>query len=92
MDTTNGTKFGREGPEDCSNKAWNNKALRQDMWFSVVYAVTSGLFNIFLLYVGYRVYCIVKFNDKLTLLMIFFLNLEVLSLVLFFTKGALQDY
>lgn len=44
-----------------------------------------------LLWIGYKVYKIVKFNDKVMLSMIFFLNLELMSKIFFYTLNAHQD-
>ena len=43
------------------------------------------------MFIGYKVYRIVKFNDKIILSMIFFLNLECLSLAIFYFVNGLQD-
>lgn len=55
-------------------------------------ASLAGLFLIALLYIGWRVYQIIRFNDYVLLLMIFFLNLELLSLIFFYIVNAHEDY
>lgn len=54
-------------------------------------ASISACMLFLMMYIGYRVYRIVKFNDKIILSMIFFLNLECLSLAIFYFINGTED-
>lgn len=78
--------------ETCNTWAEENSFLKQDMYTSETFAILNLLFICFLLFLGYQVFRIVHFKDKIILSMIFFLIMEVLMNAAFFFKGALQDY
>lgn len=78
----------------CSNssgKFWIDPMMKQDYVVNVVFACVCGLFIPFMLFVGIRVFQITKWNEKVILLVILFLNLELVFKVLFYTMNTFQD-
>jgi hypothetical protein len=63
-----------------------------DFYFCIFDASLSFLVLALLLYVKYRVFRITKFNDKIILLLILFLVLEMVSNTCFYSYSIYQDW
>jgi len=73
----------------------DDKKTKEEKWhmfvLNITYACLCGVLLLLMIYIGYRVYKIVKLNDKVMLTMIFFLNLELLSKIFFYSMNAQED-
>lgn len=63
----------------------------QEYIINITMAIFAGVFLVALLYIGWRVYQIIRCHDYVLMMMIFFLNLELLSIMFFYIVNAHED-
>lgn len=55
-------------------------------------AFVTLLFLLGMLYIGYRVFKVTRFNDKLVLLLVALLNVDLMSKLFFYILNGYQEY
>ena len=65
------------------------KEPNDDWWINIIYFGISFLMLLLMIYIGFRVFKTVRFNDKVVMSMIIFLNLELMSFAYFYILNAL---
>lgn len=93
VDSLKGHILNLDLDDNCVNSTlyWKDNSLKEDFIINLIFAFISSCFIPFLMYVGYRVFRMTKWNEKIILLMILCLNLELIDRVLFYLLNAQQD-
>jgi len=89
----NSNRTGGMQEREQDSSGWNDDPEPEedyalDYAVNILLCLICGVLLVVMMYIGYRVYKIVKLKDKAMLGMIFFLNLELMSKVIFYAINA----
>lgn len=71
---------------------FNSTNIHQDFIFDITSSILSFVFLVLLMTISYKVVKIIKFSDKSILMLMVFLNLNLVLNVIYYAYGAMQDH